>query len=276
VHAHFTGGHDRQRVPPLYGAPDRIAGEKTIFHTVRRLPRRRSVEERRHGASSDYTGTDMFISLVEPAGVEDEPAVAELSVRAICSNRHLPEQLPVGESGADFRLLDNIAIDIACVAGPTAPREPVVGQLRTRTDVASTGVVAWRIINMLSLNHLGLVQRGAGQNGQALKEMLTLFADLSESATERRIRGIRSVDSRPIVRRLRQRTGTGAARGIEITVVFDEKSFEGSGPFLMGAVLDRFFAEYASMNHFTQTVIRTVERGEIMRWPPRVGARRLL
>jgi type VI secretion system protein ImpG len=129
---------------------------------------------------------------------------------------------------------------------------------------------------MLSLNHLGLVQRGAGQNGQALKEMLTLFADLSESATERRIRGIRSVDSRPIVRRLRQRTGTGAARGIEITVVFDEKSFEGSGPFLMGAVLDRFFAEYASMNHFTQTVIRTVERGEIMRWPPRVGARRLL
>ena len=41
-------------------------------------------------------------------------------------------------------------------------------------------------------------------------------------------------------------------------------------------VLDRFFAEYASLNHFTQTVIRTVERGEIMRWPPRAGTRRLL
>ena len=39
----------------------------------------------------------------------------------------------------------------------------------------------------------------------------------------------------------------------------------------MGAALDRFFAEYVAINHFTQTVIRTTERGEIMRWPPRLG-----
>jgi type VI secretion system protein ImpG len=58
--------------------------------------------------------------------------------------------------------------------------------------------------------------------------------------------------------------------------VLDEKAFEGSGVFLLGAVLDRFFAEYAAMNHFTQTVIRTVERGEVMRWPPRAGSRRIL
>ncbi len=72
---------------------------------------------------------------------------------------------------------------------------------------------------------------------------------------------------------MRQRGGVGAARGIEITVTLDESAFEGSGVFLLGAVLDRFFAEYAAINHFTQTVIRTVERGEIMRWPPRAGAR---
>ena len=49
---------------------------------------------------------------------------------------------------------------------------------------------------MLSLNHLGLVERGAGQNGQSLREILSMFGDLSDSATERKIRGIRSVDSR--------------------------------------------------------------------------------
>ena len=87
---------------------------------------------------------------------------------------------------------------------------------------------------------------------------------------------MRSVDSRPVVRRLRQRTGTGTARGTEITVVLEEKAFEGTGVFLLGAVLDRFFAEYAGLNHFTQTVLRTPERGEIMRWPPRCGARRPL
>ena len=43
-----------------------------------------------------------------------------------------------------------------------------------------------------------------------------MFGELSDSVTERRIRGVRSVDSRPIVRRIRQRSGIGAARGIEI------------------------------------------------------------
>ncbi|MNC92028.1 hypothetical protein D3C83_83820 [compost metagenome] len=66
------------------------------------------------------------------------------------------------------------------------------------------------------------------------------------------------------------------ARGTEVTVTVDEKAFEGSGAFLLGAILDRFFAEYAALNHFTQTVIRSTERGEISRWPVRIGARRQL
>jgi type VI secretion system protein ImpG len=142
--------------------------------------------------------------------------------------------------------------------------------------MAHTGSVSWRLINMLSTNHLGLVERGGGRNGQALREMLSMFGELSDSVTERRIRGVRAVDSRPIVRRVRQRSGIGAARGIEITVTIDEKAFEGAGIFLLGAVLDRFFAEYSGFNHFTQTVIRSVERGDIMRWPPRMGTRKPL
>ena len=70
--------------------------------------------------------------------------------------------------------------------------------------------------------------------------------------------------------------GTAAARGVEITVTIDEKAFEGTGAFLLGAVLERYFAEYSGFNHFTQTVIRSVERGEIMRWAPRMGTRRQL
>jgi type VI secretion system protein ImpG len=76
-----------------------------------------------------------------------------------------------------------------------------------------------------------------------------------------------------VVRRVRQPQGAAAARGLEVTVTLDEKAFEGSGAFLLGAALDRFFAEYVAINHFTQTVVRTNERGEIMRWPPRLGLR---
>ena len=56
----------------------------------------------------------------------------------------------------------------------------------------------------------------------------------------------------------------------------DEIAFEGAGLFLFGAVLERFFAKYASINSFTETVLRSVQRGEIMRWPTRAGLRPVL
>lgn len=275
VYAHYPGGSDKVPVAPLYSASLDGTVSSGLYYTVRRLPRRRSVEEKRVGITSDYTGTDMFISLSELGG-DNGGAIAELSVRALCSNRHLTENLPIGVGGADFRLVDDFTLDLVCVAGPTPPREPVVTQLRSRAETAYTGTVAWRLVNILSTNHLGIVERGAGRNAQALRETLTMFAEMSDAATERRIRGVRSIDSRPIVRRIRQRHGIGAARGIEITVTIDEKAFEGSGAFLLGALLDRFFAEYSAFNHFTQTTIRSAERGEIMRWPPRMGTRRPL
>jgi type VI secretion system protein ImpG len=277
VYAHYPGGREKAPVRPIYSASlhDTQVASQTCF-SIRRLPRRRTVEEKRTGISSDYTGTDMFLSLSETGGIDDQDAIAELSVRALCSNRHLTEHLPIGAGGADFRLVDDFTLDLVCVAGPTPPREPVIRQLRSRSETAHTGTVTWRLVNLLSTNHLGLVERGAGRNAEAVRETLSIFAEMADSATERRIRGIRHVDSRPIVRRIRQRSGVGVARGIEITVTIDEKAFEGTGAFLLGAVLDRFFAEYSGFNHFTQTVIRSVDRGEIMRWPPRMGMRRPL
>jgi type VI secretion system protein ImpG len=275
VFAHFSGTKDKVPVRPLYSASvGRNGGEaEQLFYTIRRMPRRRTGEEKTYGSTSDYTGTDMFVSLLEPGELSGNSPVTELSMRVLCSNRHLPEQLPVGVGGADFHLLDDMSLGLVCVAGPTRPREPVVAQMRSRSEIVGLGVVAWRLINMLSLNYLGLVERGAGKNAAALREMLMLFVDVVEDSTERKIRGVRSVDSRPVVRRIRERAGSGAARGQEISVLFDEKAFEGSGVFLLGAVLERFFSDYAGFNNFTETVISTTERGEIKRWPPRMGKR---
>jgi type VI secretion system protein ImpG len=278
VYAHYTGGREKVPVRPLYAASSLQDSALTsdAYFSVRRLPRRRTVEEKRTGVASDYTGTDMFISLSELGGTGDQEAIAELSMRALCSNRHLTEHLPIGTGGADFRLVDDFTLDLVCVAGPTPPREPIIRQLRSRSETAHTGTVTWRLVNMLSTNHLGLVDRGAGRNAEAIRETLSVFAEMADSTIERRIRGIRHVDSQPVVRRIRQRSGVGVGRGTEITVTINEKEFEGTGIFLLGAILDRFLAEYSGFNHFTQTVIRSVDRGEIMRWPPRMGMRRPL
>ncbi len=275
VFAHIPGAPQKVPVEPLYSA-SAARSATGLCYTVRRLPRRRTLEEKKYGQKSDYTGTDVFLSLGERSDPEEITRVAELSVHALCSNRHLTEHLPVGEGGADFRFLDDVDLEVRCIAGPTKPREPVLTPMVGKTDGGSLGDVAWRLVSMLGLNHLGLAGRAAGDGAKALRETLVLFSDQTDSATDRKIRGVRSVDIKSIVRRVRQAQGAAAARGLEVTVLLDDKAFEGSGAFLLGAVLDRFLAEYVAINHFTQTVIRTVERGEIMRWPPRLGLRGVL
>jgi type VI secretion system protein ImpG len=278
VEAHQADRSRKAPVHPLYSSPgDQTDIRNALFYTIRRLQRRRTAEENRIGLRSDYMGTDMFLSLVGvDQAAERGEAPVELSIRALCTNRHLPEFLPVGETGADFRIADLPEMKVRAVAPPTPPREPILTAISDRSKVSFAGENAWRLINVFSLNHLGLVQNRAGESAQALRDVLSLFADLRDSVIERRIRGIRSVSARQVSRRVRAMSGVAAARGLEITITIEEKAFEGSGVFLMGAVLDRFLAEYVGLNQFTQTVIRTPERREIMRWPPRMGRRHVL
>lgn len=275
VYAHRRGGQERLPVVPLHSPLGDQSGAG-LFYTTRRLPRRRSQHELESARRSEYVGTDMFIAIIDPQETSRSESVAELSIRALCTNRHHPESMPQAPQSAEIRLLDNLEIEFACVAGPTKPRESIVSQLRSSSEIASTGTIAWRLINILSLNHLGLSERGAGSNAQALREVLSVFACLPDMATERRIRGVLSVDTSPAVSRLQRRNGTAVARGTEVRITLDEQAFEGWGLFLLGAVLERFFCEYAGFNHFTRTVIVSRERGEVMSWPARTGQRRSL
>jgi type VI secretion system protein ImpG len=278
VHAHYPGRTEKERVYPLYSLPEgNVSTADALYYTYRRLPRRQTVQERRTGPRSNYTGIETFISLREPAGLDNSERVRELSVRCLVSNRHLTEQLPVGDAGADFFLVDDTSIPLSCIVAPTPPRESLVNlERRHRSETAPSGQILWKLVNLLALNHLGLIDRDPKDPAGGLRELLALFSDMSDIVTERRLRGIVGVSSRPIVRRLQQKTGFNAARGVEVTLRFDEKAFEGAGIFLLGAVLERFLAEYTSFNSFTQTVIESVQRGVVMRWPPRAGTGQLL
>lgn len=277
VFAHHDGVREKVRVFPLYSLPPgETRLEDALFYTARRLERRETAQERRYGTRSRYVGSELYLSLRETAGIDDTERARELSVRALVSNRHLPEHLPVGEAGADFFLTEDTTLPLRCIAGPTPPRESIIQLERRQRAAAPSGGVAWKLINLLSLNHLGLSDRNAQDRAASLRELLGLFADMTDLVTERRIRGVKGISSRPIVRRLRQENGFNAARGLEITVLFDETAFEGTGIMLLGAVLDRFFAEYTSINSFTETVIESVQRGIVKRWPPRSGTGTLL
>lgn len=279
VHAYYSGAQAKVPVWPLYGLPEGAGDSRAaLYYTARRRPRRPTERERRFGQAQGYRGTETLVSLYEPGGLDDEDRVRRLQIKAICSNRHLPQYLPLADSGADFRLNDDVTLGLRCIAGPTPPRDSVPEQERDGPHRMGAGPVQWRILGYLALGFLGLGDReGPGHDGAGgLRELLTLFCDVSSQVTARQIQGIKGLSTRPVTRTIRRGGGFHAARGVEVTIRFDERAFEGSGIVLIGAVLDRFLAEYAPVNSFTQVALVSDQRGPVRLWPPRTGRGPLL
>ena len=106
-----------------------------------------------------------------------------------------------------------------------------------------------------------------------MRELLRLYSHDREPAIQKQIDGLRSVVCLAKTTRLPTPGPIVFGRALEISVTFDESAYEGTGVFLLGAVLEHFFAKYVSINSMTETVIRTNDRGEVMRWPVRTGKR---
>jgi type VI secretion system protein ImpG len=182
-----------------------------------------------------------------------------------------------GGGRTDFTMDISAPINaVRILHGPTVPRPSLVlaGQNPETPRVAS-GRFAWRVISHLSLNYLSLLD-GSETGADSLREMLKLYTDPNDRQTIRQIDGLRGVKHRSVIRRVETPGPITFARGLEITLNFDESSFEGQGVFILGAVLEQFFTRHVSINSFTETVITTIQRKEIMRWPPQMGKKQIL
>jgi type VI secretion system protein ImpG len=264
VVGHGIGTDSEQRFLPLYSAytSDRAHHESAYF-TTRREPRLVSTAETRRGSRSSYIGSEVFLSLVDPVNTPFAGDLRQLSVQTLCTNRDLVLQMPVGAGRTDLTLEVAAPVSsVRVVSGPSRPYAPL-----------ADGAVAWRAISHLSLNYLSLVQSTAEQGAAALRDLLQLYASDADVSARRQIEGIRSTQVKRVVRRLRGPGPLAFGRGVEITVLVEELAFEGGSAYLLGAVLDEYFARHVSINSFTETVLRSGNRGEINRWVPHWGAR---
>jgi len=142
------------------------------------------------------------------------------------------------------------------------PSEPIAAPLK--------GATAWRLISHLSLNHLSLSEDK--DSLVALKEILRLYCALDNHFHQQLIEGISQMNCRKVVRHTGDEPWRGFCRGTEVTMVLDEDCYEGSGAFLFSAVLNSFFASYASVNSFTQLIVESKQReGAWIRWKPMAG-----
>lgn len=265
-----VSGHDdtnlEQMFEPFFSVPHGASADSQRFYTLMREPRLVSDKARREGPRSGYVGSEVFLSLVDPKEAPYARTLRQLSVTTRCTNRDLPVFMPMGGTQGDFTLESGAPVTLVrALAGPSRPQNTV-----------REGNIAWRLLNLLSLNYLSLLDTDDRQGAVALRELMTLFSNASDSATRRQIEGLQHVHARPVVRRHPSPGLIAFGRGIEVRLTVDELAFEGGSAFMLAAVLHRYLARHVSMNSFVETVLHSLTRGELMRWQPELGVRAVL
>jgi type VI secretion system protein ImpG len=205
-------------------------------------------------------GTEMFLSIVDLDFLPNAPAKWTLDIETTCLNRDLPRHLPYGAGQPRLQL----------TAGAPLGRLRCVVPLSTTLRPAMQRSTMWRLISHLSLNHLSLIAED--DTADALREILKLYDYQDSAETRAMIEGVLKVRGRRIVGRVGGSVSSGFCRGFEVTVLFDEERFSGSGVYLFAAVLERFLGLYSSLNSFTKLIATTNKREEpLAKWPPRAG-----
>lgn len=262
-----TGSVAQQDFLPLYSSVHTEPRAHSAHYTLRREPRILSAQQKAHGPRSSYVGQEVFLSLVDARQAPYREDLRQLAVTALVTNRDLPTFLPAGgAAGTDRWTLDapGPVTRVQCLRGPTRPqfRQP-------------RGDFGWSLVSHLSLNYLSFAGEDPARAAAAMRSLLALYGPAQDPGWDKQIDGLQALSAMQVVRRLPFPGPLTFGTGIEVTAQVDELAFQGASPFLLGCVLERFFARHAAINSFTESVLRSTTRGELMRWPARCGERAL-
>ncbi len=250
---------------PFYAAFHGSRHAHPAYYTTTREPRTLSVRQRTEGHRSSHIGSELYMQVVDPQQAPYSGALRQLAVTALVTNRDLALLLPMGRDN-DFDCVDSFPVQrVRMVRGPSRPVSPVVSQ-----------GLGWRVVDHLALNYLSLSDSSPQQGAAALREMLMLYAVHADEMRQGQVRGLLSVRSKAVARRLPMAGPIAFGRGLEVTLEVDRNAFHGHSVFLFGAVLAQYLARHVEVNHFVETVLSVAGQGEIMRWRPLCGNRPVL
>lgn len=255
-------GQERRYVPLF--APDHSSSSNLpAYYSIWREPRLQSEQARREGPRSGYIGSEVYLSLVDTEDAPTPHTLRQLGVQTRCTNRDLPVFLTAGGATQPFTLDAGMPVSaVRVVAGPSRPYSAL-----------KEGGIAWRLINLLSLNYLSLLDTGGGEGAAALRDLLSRLPMAGEPVQRRMIESIQKISARPVVRRHPVAGPIAFSRGLEISLTIDELGHEGGSAVQFASVLNAFLARHASMNSHVETVLHSLTRGELMRWRPALGVR---
>jgi len=247
---------------PLYHRLTNDEGNAGRYFTTRRERRMATDTTRRYGTRTPYIGTDVFVSLVNQHEMPFREPMRYLSVDAWVTNGDLPLLIACnGVSDLESGDEDSIA-SIGLIRPPSAPKAPY-----------ADGEKAWRLIRQLNFDYLPFSEMDQRDGAQGLRDLLKLFVSNEDVEQHAQIDALVGVRTQPINDMLPGDGPIVFGRGIECVLTVDERGFAGTSPYLLGLILEHYLARHVPSHAFTQTEMRSVQRGLIARWPVRMGTR---
>jgi type VI secretion system protein ImpG len=262
VEAYGRNNTEPRPVEPLYALGSLMYDwREALFYITRLRHRRLSTKEQRLRRRTDYLGVETWLSLSTTGDAGRLEEVHELAVRALVTNRELPELLRFGGK-TDFNISGVPCRAVTVLRTPTRPRTPL-----------GMNDAAWRVIAHLTPNYASLAPEDR-DDPSTLRDHLALYGRTDDASMRRQIDGVLSIRSEPVTRRVTGQDRIAFARGLRIKLKLDDAAFENGRMFLFASVLERFLAEFATINSFTEGVFESAQEGTFAQWPPRMGTRR--
>ena len=213
-------------------------------------------------AEANYAGTNTYLSLVDQNNKPYKGYIEQLKIITQCSNRGLPVTMFSKKKNA-YLITDsaNIVMDkIKFIGGPTKPYSDHLL------------IPPWEIINHISLNFLTLSDDNNTKTAEIIKNILSMYT-VSETQ-KKHVEGIKSISKERKQQRFNNKGDFSFVNGSSIDLLFDNQKTDNY--FLLGMIIDRFFAHATPVDTFIQTTVKTKKQGKIIQWPARKGKRPLI
>ncbi len=206
-------------------------------------------------------GWDHDLSFVLHNGDAAVPAEETISIALTCFDGSRGAELAVGDICIGAQDSPSF-VSFANVTRPTAPIYPPLD-----------GSLNWNLISNLSLNYMSLLDRRAFCAIISVYDHLALTNRQAERAARKRTEGILDLETRPIDRMFRGLP----IRGLRTRMKMRESCFQSEGEmYLFASVIAEFLSLYATTNSFHELEVIGEEKGEIYKWPPRLGRQPLI
>ncbi len=233
------------------------------YYSLTREPYQFSSKRKNFSKHYDYNGSEVYIYLIDSESRPYHNDLKQIGIKVMCTNRDLP--FCIKSAGGVLKFSTSTVCPSTKIENVSSVSLPV--------DSSVGGKAPWLMINFMTLNYLLFNDTDSGKAVESIKELLSLYSVCAGNRYAKHIDGIHSLNLSNVVRRFVIENKPIFLRGIHIDIEFDDNAFAGTGFFLLGMVLSKFFSNYVSLNSFVETTIKSKERGNIIQCPTTIGTR---